>query len=169
MADKPKFSQEQLHYLHKLLAIAPCHISGMHEPDHHLTGIICDNQRSEAWTRAMVELGFDPDNPERKLHDKCGWCHPEPGRPSDADMHEAWAFGVLHMPSYFDDSNKSPHREVWWLAELPNLNTISKANLKQFLRAKKFPAPKDCNMETCPKCNTGWCPDKRCIIALDFR
>ena len=168
--NKPEFTREQLCYLHKLLAISPCHTSGMHDPDHHLVGIICDSQRSLAWTHAMTELGFDLNNPERRLHDeRCSWCHPKTGRPSDADMHCAWSLEVLLLPSYFDKENKIPHREVWWLAELPNLNVISKANLKQYLRAKKFPAPEDCNPETCSKKNIGWCPSKKCVIARELK
>ena len=114
----------------------------------------------------MKELGFDPERPERKLHDNCRWCHEGKGK----ELHQAWALDVLMLPSDFEDSNKSPHREVWWLGELPGLehNFVGMANLKQFLRAKKFPAPKDCNMETCPKKNKGWCPSGLCIIAKEL-
>lgn len=165
-----RFSKEQLHYLKKLLAIAPCHITGEHTPNHHLDGIICDDQRADAWKYAMIELGFDPDRPERVLHNgTCGWCHPTRKGPSNADLHEAWALDVLQLPSWFSDDNKAVHREVWWLKELPNITGFQRANLKQFLRARKYPAPEDCNPETCPKKNIGWCPSKKCVIARDFK
>lgn len=162
----PEFTDEQRAYLYHILSIAPCHITGTHhllDPLH-----ICSHQKSEAWEKAMVELGFNRDEPGRVLHnDECYWCH----KSRNACRHEAWSLGVLQPLSYFTPSNPSPHREVWWLAEHKNIvaagNTIELANLKQFLIANKYPAPKDCPGEECSRVNKGWCPNNRCIIAVE--
>jgi hypothetical protein len=87
--DMPPFTKEQLGYLKNLLAIEPCHITGEHEPNHNLKGIICNFQRGEAWEHAMTELSFDPKNPARKIHDDCFWCHSKESK--HAQEHREWA------------------------------------------------------------------------------
>jgi len=89
LPEKPEFTKEQLKYLRNLLAIEPCHITGEHEPNHHLKGRICNYQRGDAWRRAMVALGLDPENPARKLHDDCFWCHNEES--GHLLEHQKWA------------------------------------------------------------------------------
>jgi len=155
---KPEFTQEQLRYLAELLAIEPCHVTGEHQPDHHLTSNhICDIQRRGAWGRAMHELGFDHTNPRRRLHENCGWC-----TGPDGDLHLAWVTGELH---------NGPKRTGWRLSEAAALIGVERAWLKVYLRENRYPVPKDCPSSGlgCERFAPGWCPDGKCRIAVELR
>ena len=147
--EKPDFTKEQLNYLAEILAIRPCHDDHPDdgcESDHHLDGYTCSLQRSEAWTHAMINLGFDPENPERRLHNDCPFC-----LGSKHDLHGTWRLGVLLTSDQFNDP-KQIHREVWHLFEIPRMKEpgqmVARANLKQFLRARGYPKPEDCPLTT---------------------
>lgn len=82
------------------LALEPCHVTGMHNPDHHVEkrpgegGYICDIQMNEALKNFLATLGTKYPGSEheeatyrpgrdlpRKLHgEKCGWCHRVPSQ-----------------------------------------------------------------------------------------
>lgn len=55
-----------------LLALEPCHVTGLHDPN-HTPFRACDIQKGEAWDRAVRALGGDPERPPRRAHD-CAWC-----------------------------------------------------------------------------------------------
>ena len=70
----PKFSKAQLAYLHSILRVGCCHVSGMHDPTHFLErpDAVCDIQRRNAYDHAIVALGFKL---EPGIADEdCGWC-----------------------------------------------------------------------------------------------
>lgn len=75
------------------LTLEPCHITGMHEPNHHVK-YICPHMRAEGWERLALAEGFVPerepgerenDYTQRKFaelhktlprrnHSDCYWC-----------------------------------------------------------------------------------------------
>ena len=56
-----------------------CHMSGMHDPLHFSEGrYLCDEQKAEAWHRAILLLGLDHyDRPDaaKGRPDTCYYCH----------------------------------------------------------------------------------------------
>jgi hypothetical protein len=63
--------------LAEALAVHPCHITGMHEPDHH-TRYLCTDQKAAALDGLLAGLGLEFADLPRRLHDRCGWCHEIP-------------------------------------------------------------------------------------------
>jgi hypothetical protein len=62
------------------LAVRPCHITGMHEPDHH-TRYQCSDQKAAALDGLLDGLGLTFADLPRRLHDEtCGWCHTVPSQ-----------------------------------------------------------------------------------------
>lgn len=65
------------------LRIEPCHITGCHEPDHHLK-YTCADQRAASFVRVLALLGVDEMDLPRDLHGKCEkdcyWCHGIPNQ-----------------------------------------------------------------------------------------
>jgi len=69
------------------LFVEPCHVTGMHSPDHHLThDTPCGFQSAVVLNRILTTLGTSLEALPRRLHDKCVWCH-EGAR---AEQHAAW-------------------------------------------------------------------------------
>lgn len=61
-----------------VLAVRPCHITGMHEPDHH-TRYQCTDQKAVTLDALLAALGLEFADLPRRLHDEtCGWCHQVP-------------------------------------------------------------------------------------------
>jgi hypothetical protein len=60
--------------LTEALTIEPCHITGMHDPDHHVR-YTCAEQLREVASRMITGLGLTIDELPHRLHEKCGWCH----------------------------------------------------------------------------------------------
>lgn len=52
-----------------------CHTSGMHDPEHYKKGIICKNQKAEAFERFCKDLTI---NPVTKSKLDCYWCMNDP-------------------------------------------------------------------------------------------
>jgi hypothetical protein len=62
------------------LAVRPCHITGMHEPDHH-TRYRCSEQKAAALDALLAGLGLEFGDLPRRLHgETCVWCHRVPGQ-----------------------------------------------------------------------------------------
>jgi hypothetical protein len=64
-----------------MLVIRPCHVTGMHEPDHHLK-YTCDIQRTEALRNLLKALDVNEGTLPHDLHDEgtCYWCHTIPNQ-----------------------------------------------------------------------------------------
>ena len=87
---RPDFTPEQLEYLARILSLGCCHVSGEHSPTHFVEQrYICVRQKSEAWERAVVALGWGRmvDRPHTSPDivdldprlgpfpgEDCGWC-----------------------------------------------------------------------------------------------
>jgi hypothetical protein len=62
------------------LALEPCHVTGMHRPNHHVE-FTCDLQRAAAFKRVLALLGVEESELPRRLHDPpCRWCHGVPSQ-----------------------------------------------------------------------------------------
>lgn len=61
------------------LTVQPCHITGMHTPDHH-TESSCSYQRAATLDRVLAVLGTTYDDLPRELHDDCHWCRHVPNQ-----------------------------------------------------------------------------------------
>ena len=77
----------------EMLTIRPCHVTGMHTPDHHLK-FTCDIQRSAALRNLLNELNVGEGQLPRDLHDEsCGWCHRIPGQEQYRErLRQTWAW-----------------------------------------------------------------------------
>lgn len=60
--------------------LTPCHVTGMHTPEHHLNGTTCDTQRAEILARVLQVLEMPLEAAPHKLHDACYWCHGVPNQ-----------------------------------------------------------------------------------------
>jgi hypothetical protein len=93
------FTREQLM---EALTLRPCHVTGTHQPDHHLPhrnaftgkptdGYVCNLQLTAALKGLFELLGITEADLPRALHQDCIWCALE-GR---VEANEAWARGEL--------------------------------------------------------------------------
>lgn len=63
-----------------LLVLRPCHITGMHTPNHH-TRSTCNDQKVAVLEGLLAALGIDLADARRELHpDGCWSCHDVPGQ-----------------------------------------------------------------------------------------
>jgi hypothetical protein len=60
------------------MALHPCHVTGMHTPEHHLDGSVCNIMLSRSAEGVLALVGATVDDLPRRLHDDCGWCHRVP-------------------------------------------------------------------------------------------
>jgi hypothetical protein len=92
------------------LAVRPCHITGMHEPDHH-TRYLCNDQKAAALDGLLSGLGLEFGDLPRRLHDEaCGWCHRVPGQEEYREQLRAtylWA-GVEIPPALAEAAPDAP-------------------------------------------------------------
>lgn len=76
------------------LVYEPCHVTGMHNPGHHLTST-CQIQTSVVFGRLLRGLGLTRDDLPNRLHNPdCGWCHRVPDREAERERLRAthrWA------------------------------------------------------------------------------
>jgi hypothetical protein len=72
-------SEASLQDVLDVLAITPCHITGMHEPEHHLR-YLCSTQKAELLDKVLAVLGLAFKGLPHRLHDECGWCHRVPAQ-----------------------------------------------------------------------------------------
>ena len=76
MNKAPKFTDEQIAYLVRLLTPYCCHTTGMHDPEHFARAPedTCSFQDSAAWERAVDALGLRERIPRAVSDPECGWC-----------------------------------------------------------------------------------------------
>lgn len=73
---KNTFTREEIL---EALAIHPCHITGMHSPEHHLNGSVCSHMMTDSADGVLALIGATQDELPRHLHGpQCGWCHRVP-------------------------------------------------------------------------------------------
>lgn len=60
----------------ELLSLRPCHVTGQHNPNHHLEhSEPCGFQRQDVLARLLEDLGISiVDDVRREDHPVCGWC-----------------------------------------------------------------------------------------------
>lgn len=80
-----------------VLALQPCHVTGMHTPEHHIAhrspfngeeseGYVCEMQLVAAVKRLLGLLEADVSELPHELHGpECGWCH----RPATQEKYRA--------------------------------------------------------------------------------
>ncbi|MGH3405132.1 MAG: hypothetical protein ACRDRJ_21910 [Streptosporangiaceae bacterium] len=85
--------------LREALAIQPCHITGEHEPDHHLR-YLCRDQQAAMLSGLLAGLGLAFGDLPRRLHDGCGWCHRIPAQERYRErLRATWAWAGADMPA----------------------------------------------------------------------
>lgn len=85
--------------LREALAIEPCHITGEHEPDHHLR-YLCRDQQARALAGLLAGLGLNFDDLPRRLHPGCGWCHRIPAQERYRErLRATWAWAGVDIPA----------------------------------------------------------------------
>lgn len=75
--------------LRDVIALEPCHITGMHDPT-HTPRYVCRDQKAEAYDRLVAFLGLTENQIPRRLHEDCYWCHGERGNGDDREMLALW-------------------------------------------------------------------------------
>lgn len=96
------FTREQVL---EMLSIRPCHVTGMHEPEHHLK-YTCPLQKAEAFDRALTVLGAAIEDMPKHLHDACYWCHGDPP-PVDAAGEPTRSLGSPSQERYRQRSRET--------------------------------------------------------------
>ena len=98
--------------LREALAIEPCHITGEHEPDHHLR-YLCRDQQAAMLAGLLAGLGLKFDDLPRRLHDGCGWCHRIPAQERYRErLRATWAWAGIDIPAELAEpgSGRAPAR-----------------------------------------------------------
>jgi hypothetical protein len=74
-------AEERLQAVLDVLAVTPCHITGMHAPEHHRR-YLCDGQKAKMLEAVLAALGLDFGDLPKRLHPQgeCGWCHRVPSQ-----------------------------------------------------------------------------------------
>jgi hypothetical protein len=73
------------------LTLRPCHITGMHTPEHHLIGT-CTEQRNDMLLRLLAAMQTEEGELPHGLHGQgCHWCHEVPSQERYRDrLRKTW-------------------------------------------------------------------------------
>jgi hypothetical protein len=98
------------------LTVRPCHITGIHNPDHHRK-YTCADQRAEAFRQVLELIGATEDELPRALHNEnCGWCHRIPSQERyREDLRKTW--GWAGVPLTDDLAAPAPDAPVFDVTE----------------------------------------------------
>lgn len=136
------------------LTLHPCHITGMHSPEHHLE-YVCEHQKGVLLESLLGVLGLrDADSLPHRLHESCGWCHDVPsqekyrerlrktyewaGVPIPEDLaalaEDAWRMGddETVLRGYWDLHLKDP--SGWWTPSEVDYQIGLRGHLNPFRR-----------------------------------
>lgn len=81
------------------LAVEPCHITGMHEPEHHVR-YMCSDQTAAQLKNLLAGLGLSVDHLPRRLHVNCGWCHRVPTQEKyRQQLRESYRWAGVEIPA----------------------------------------------------------------------
>lgn len=105
-----------------LLDRRPCHITGMHEPEHHLRAD-CADMKAATIERMLLAAGVSYHELPARLHDlgDCGWCHGVPSQEKYRErLRRTWAWaGVDLTPELAASAPDKPQPDdpdtVLWL------------------------------------------------------
>lgn len=99
MADElEQLRAERQRLLADALSVEPCHITGMHDPEHH-TRYMCQDQRASMLDRVLAVLGLTVGELPRRLHERCGWCHDVPNQEEYRQrLRETYIWAGLEIP-----------------------------------------------------------------------
>lgn len=61
------------------LRLRPCHVTGMHEPNHD-PNAFCSSQKVAMLDELLESLDIKVEDITRELHEDCGWCHRIPSQ-----------------------------------------------------------------------------------------
>lgn len=106
------------------LAIRPCHITGLHEPDHHLK-YSCAEQDRESVRALMVLLDASFDERPHRLHEGCGWCHNVPSQEEyRARLRETHEWAGVPVPEAL--AAPAPDAECFDVSEAEVMRAVKK-------------------------------------------
>lgn len=82
------------------LTLRPCHTTGEHTPNHHVTRT-CPDQRSRMLEGILDALGVVEAELPRALHDDgCYWCHHVPSQETyRVDLRKSYAWAGVEIPA----------------------------------------------------------------------
>lgn len=70
---------EKLAAIVAALTVRPCHVTGLHSPEHHLR-YSCDIQKADTLDRVLAAIGTTYDELPKELHPGDLWCHSVPSQ-----------------------------------------------------------------------------------------
>lgn len=70
---------EQQAALAEALTVRPCHVTGMHTPNHHLD-YLCQIQKAAMFDAVLEAVGLSVEELPHALHEDCYWCHNVPAQ-----------------------------------------------------------------------------------------
>lgn len=80
------------------LVLEPCHVTGLHTPDHHPRWT-CELQKAKAFDQVLDAAGLTADTMPRRLHAGCHWCHGTTDGPVDRELRRvSYAWAGLEIP-----------------------------------------------------------------------
>lgn len=85
--------------IREALTLRPCHITGMHRPEHHLD-FTCEHQKTRMLDNLLGVLGIqDPGAlPHALDDDSCSWCHRVPSQEMYRDrLRRTWAWAGVPL------------------------------------------------------------------------
>ena len=94
--------------------IRPCHVTGMHTPNHHINGSVCELMVTDTAKRMLAAAGIVVKDLPHELHPAgaykdggCGWCHDVPSQQEYRDrLIESWKWaGVEPTPELLAPAN----------------------------------------------------------------
>jgi hypothetical protein len=69
----------------RMISLKPCHVTGEHEPDHHLrSDHVCSLQKARMLDDLLAMLDIEINEVDRQPHRECYWCGADP-------KHAEWA------------------------------------------------------------------------------
>lgn len=107
MAPRAPLTEHGLAELRKLLesylVLRPCHVTGLHSPDHQAEQPenFCEIQKAAAIEEVLELIGLDWSKVRRDLHDEgdCYWCHHVPGQEEyRSRLRKTWAWAGREIP-----------------------------------------------------------------------
>lgn len=102
------------------LTLRPCHVTGMHTPEHHAR-FMCAHQKAAMLDAVLAALGIDnaADLPHALHDESCGWCHRVPAQERHREgLRETYRWAGVEIPAHLaepgDDVPREGDNDIVW-------------------------------------------------------